>query len=286
VTPGTRRITLKRVVRTVTPRTMRNWLRSPSRSAEWIWDGLQFACGVSRDLEIAPGWHLKCHPRAYRVFLRDQVTDQNQREEFRSFLKHCQSGMRLFDIGAHFGVFSLATARAGGTAIAVDPSADALRIVESEAAINGYGAAIESLRAAVTSSSGSMGLLSSGVFSAGYFKVAPNEPGSELTQIPTVTIDYMTERFGVPTHIKIDVEGHEAAALQGSKVTFSRSSPLLFLEFHNEMVTNDGGDPNAAVAELYGLGYAAFDFNGEPLEAKALLAPPIARFVARREKRS
>ncbi|HTZ73627.1 MAG TPA: hypothetical protein VMB47_06885 [Candidatus Aquilonibacter sp.] len=79
------------------------------------------------------------------------------------------------------------------------------------------------------------------VFSAGYFKVWPNEPGSELAQICSLTLDDITERFGRPTHIKIDVEGHEAAAL---------------------------------------------DFNGRRLEATEILAPPIARFVARRENRS
>jgi len=178
----TRQISLKRVVRAVTPRTMRNWLRSPARSAEWILDGLQFACGVSRDLEIAPGWHLKCHPRAYRVFLRDQVIDEVQRAEFRNFLRYCEGGMRLFDIGVHFGVFSLAAVHAGGQAVAVDVPAD--------------------------------------------------------------------------------------------------------LEFHNEMVTNDGGDPQAAPAELERLGYAAFDFNGGRLEPGDLAAQPLARFVARRESSS
>jgi FkbM family methyltransferase len=261
---------------------MRNWLRSPARSTEWVWDGLQYLCGVTRDLDVGNGWQLKCHPRAYKVFLRDQVLDPGQSAEFHNFLSHCAKGMRLFDIGAHFGVFSLAAAHAGGEAVAVDPSQDALRIVKIEARLNDYSKRIRAVRAAVTSSSGSMGLLSSGVFSAGYFKVAAHEPESELTSLPAVTIDDLAARFGEPSHIKIDIEGHEAAALRGAAGTFGRWSPLLFLELHNEMIAADGGDPNATLDELVRLGYAAFDFDGKMLERGRILDKAISRVVARR----
>lgn len=272
---------LKQVVRRVVPRTMRNWLRSPARSSEWVWDGLQYTCGVTRDLELAEKWRLKCHPRAYKVFHRDQVVDPEQRAEFHNFLSFCAKGMRLFDIGAHFGIFSLAVARAGGEAVAVDPSEDALRIVEIEARLNGYSKLVQTVRAAVSESSGSMGLLSSGVFSAGYFKVAAYEPESELTSLPAVTIDDLTARFGQPSHIKIDIEGHEAAALRGATSTFGRCSPLLFLELHNQMIAADGGDPSAALDELDRLHYAAFDFGGRILDRARILDRPISRIVAR-----
>lgn len=273
---------VKRVVRRIVPRTMRNWLRSPARSTEWVWDGLQYTCGVTRDLDLGNGWRLKCHPRAYKVFLRDQIVDAEQSAEFRNFLSHCTKGMRLFDIGAHFGVFSLAAAHVGGEAVAVDPSQDALRIVDIEAVLNDYSKRIRTVHAAVTSSSGSMGLLSSGVFSAGYFKVAKREPESELTSLPAVTVDDLTARFGEPSHIKIDIEGHEAAALRGATETFGEYSPLLFLELHNEMITADGGNPNATLDALVHLGYRVFDFDGKLLERNRVLGSPISRIVARR----
>lgn len=279
-------LALKRLARTATPRALRNWVRSPSRSAQWVWDGLRFTFGGTRELEIFPGWRLKCHPRAYRVFLRDQVIDENQAAEFSNFVRHCQKEMLLFDIGAHFGAFSLAAAHAGGRAVAVDPSPDALRIVEIQGKMNDHSPRLTTLRAAVTSRAGSMGLLGSGVFSAGYFKVAPGEPQSELTQISAVSIDDLTERFGPPTHIKIDIEGHEAAALRGAAATLSGCSPLLFLEFHNKMIADAGGDPEAAITELFRAGYSAFSVSGALMQIEDILAPPIARFVARRQFKS
>jgi FkbM family methyltransferase len=273
---------LKSAIRRVVPRTMRNWLRSPSRSGQWIYDGLQFYCGITRKLQIAPDWSLKCHPRAYRVYLRDQVIDGAQAAEFHNFLSYCARGMLLFDIGSHFGIFSLAAAHAGGKAVAVDPSQDALSVLGAEARLNQYADDVQMLCAAVTSESGSIGLLSSGAFSAGYFKVAAHESESELTRKAAVTIDELTARFGAPTHIKIDIEGHEGAALRGATETFRRCSPLLFLEVHNEMVSAEGGDPRDTLEVLGRLGYEPVGFDGEKLAESAILGEPISRLVARR----
>jgi FkbM family methyltransferase len=275
-------IALKQAVRRVVPRSVRNWLRSPSRSARWLWDSLRFACGTTRVLQISPDWRIVCHPHAYRVLFRDQVTDPEQSAEFRNFQTQCVTGMFLFDIGAHFGVFSLAAARAGGRAIAIDPSPEAMRMIAIQSALNRCSGSIQTMRAAVTSESGNMGLLSSGVFSDGYFKVAENESRGELTTIPGLTIDDLTSQFGAPTHVKIDIEGHEAAALRGGTTTFDRYSPLLFLELHNEMVMSGGGDPTAPLDELARLGYDTFGLNGEVIERRAILEPPIIRIIARR----
>jgi FkbM family methyltransferase len=237
---------------------------------------------MTRVLQIAPDWRIVCHPQAYRVLFRDQVTDPEQSAEFRNFQRYCVQDMVLFDIGAHFGVFSLAAARAGGRAVAIDPSPEAMRMIAIQSALNQCSSSVQTMRVAVTSESGTMGLLSSGVFSDGYFKVADNESKSELTTIPGLTIDDLTRQFGAPTHVKIDIEGHEAAALRGGATTFGRYSPLLFLELHNEMVMSGGGDPTAALDELARLGYDTFGLNGEALEGRAILKPPIIRLLARR----
>ena len=125
-------------------------------------------------------------------------------------------------------------------------------------------------------------MLSSGVFSEGYFKLAAGRSSSELTKVRAVSVDEMTSEFGVPTHIKIDVEGHEAAALRGGRETFTRHKPTLFLELHNQMVAADGGDPNAALNELQRLGYAPFSYAGDLLDRPAIFGKPITRLVARR----
>jgi len=271
---------LKRFVRTIVPREVRNWLRSPTKSAEWLWDTVQFHLGVTESLTVLPGWALICHPLAYKIIHRDQILDKEQAQEFENFVSYCRREMVLFDIGAHFGVFSLAAAHLGGRAIAVDPSRTGTRMIETLATLNRLKGKIQIVQVAVTDTSKTMGMLSSGVFSDGYLKVARNRPKAELTQCQAITVDQMSDQFGPPTHIKVDVEGHEAAVLRGAKNTLGNFSPLLFLELHNEMVISDGGDPTSVLEELAGYGYEVFALNREPLARDVILAKPLIRVVA------
>ncbi len=277
---------MKALVRRTVPRPLRNWLRSPSKSVEWMWDSARFSVGVTNTLEISPHVRIAMHPHAYKVACKAQVAEPEERAEFQNFLSYCNARMFLFDIGAHYGLFSLVAAHFGGQAVAVDPSAMAVRMIARQITLNHAEEKIRTLQAAVSDTSGALQMLSSGVFSEGYFKLVAGRAASELTKIRAVTIDEMTSEFGAPTHIKIDVEGHEAAALRGGGETFARHSPILFLELHNHMVAADGGDPNAALNELQTLGYAPFSFAGEVLDRPAIFSKPITRVVARRVSNS
>jgi FkbM family methyltransferase len=273
---------LKKAVRSVVPRPLRNSLRSPTRSAEWLWDSIRFLLGNTESLEVSPDSHLLCHPRAYRIFRRDQVDDPEQSEEFRSFIRYCSDTMFLYDIGAHFGVFSLVAAHFGGKAVAVDASPSAARMIGVLTTLNKCNDSVQILRAAVSDVSSSIDMVNSGVFSDGYFKVARQMPKSELTKVQAVTIDQMALQFGPPTHIKIDVEGHEAAVLRGARSTLRKFSPLIFLELHNEMVLSAGGNPRTALEELAQLRYDTFALNGDVITTNAILIRPIIRIVAKR----
>jgi hypothetical protein len=68
-------MTLETVIRAAVPRGVRNWIRSPSKSAEWLWDSAQFSLGITESLEISPNLTIACHPSAYKIFRRDQVQD-------------------------------------------------------------------------------------------------------------------------------------------------------------------------------------------------------------------
>ncbi|GAC1661049.1 MAG: hypothetical protein NVS9B4_12770 [Candidatus Acidiferrum sp.] len=185
--------------------------------------------------------------------------------------------MLLFDIGAHFGVFSLAAAHFGGKAVAADPSPIAARMIEVEAALNQCAGSIHILQTAV-SEVGAVSMLSSGVFSNGYFQAAKGR--SDTKETPATTIDQLTTRFGKPTHIKIDVEGHEAEVLRGGRETLQRFAPLLFLELHNAIITSAGGDPVMVIQEVLSLGYELFGLDGQQAPHDALTKPAISRFVA------
>ena len=190
--------------------------------------------------------------------------------------------MFLFDLGAHFGLFSLAATRCGGRAVAVDPSPVATKMMAAQVALNGFKDRIQIVQAAVSDSAGALHMLSAGVFSDGYFRLVKGRSRKELTQTEATTIDQLAQQFGAPTHIKVDVEGHEAAALRGARDTLRSFAPTLFIELHNELVTADGSNPNDALDELVQLGYGTYSLGGEALGRSAILEKPIIRIVAKR----
>lgn len=272
----------KSAIRATVPRPLRNWLRSPSRSTQWLWDASRFYLGTTQTLHFPPNWTLICHPRAHRVAYQAQIADAEQSEEFENFLLKCSDSMFLLDIGAHFGVFSLAAAHFGGKAVAIDPSPIATRMIARQSALNGLTDRIRIIQAAVSDEIGAVGMLSSGVFSDGYFKIAQGRAKRELTRTQATTIDQLASEHGTPTHIKIDVEGQEAAVLRGGQKTLIQSSPILFLELHNEMVIAEGGDPSLALDELTQLRYETFALGGNSLGRDAILQRPLIRIVAAR----
>jgi FkbM family methyltransferase len=273
---------LKNLIRAVVPRPARNWLRSPSRSAEWLWDAARFSLGAVETLELSRGLRIHCHPHAFKVACRAQVADPEQNGEFDNFLSHCSSAMFLFDLGAHFGFFGVAAALSGGRAIAVDPSPIAARMLATQIKLNRCLDRIRIVQAAVSDTPGELDMLSAGVFTDGYFRLVHGRSKRELSRARAVTIDQLAGEFGAPTHIKIDVEGHEAAVLRGGRAALKSASPILFLELHNEMVAADGGDPNAALEELAALGYHTFSLDGAHVGSKEILERPISRIVAKR----
>jgi len=277
---------LKSTIRATVPRPLRNWLRSPSKSVQWLWDASKFYLGSTETLHFPPHGNLICHPHAYRVAHQAQIADPEQSAEFQNFLLHCSASMFLFDVGAHFGVFSLAAAQFGGKAIAIDPSPIATRMIARQSALNRLTENIRIMQAAVSDKAGTVDMLSSGVFSDGYFKITLGRPKSELTRIQAITIDQLVNQYGAPTHIKIDVEGQEAAVLRGGRKAFEQHSPILFLELHTEMITSEGGDPTLALNELIQIGYETFALNGNSLERETILQKPLIRIVAKRATRN
>jgi FkbM family methyltransferase len=190
--------------------------------------------------------------------------------------------MCLFDIGASYGAFSFVAAHFGGTAVAVDPSPIATRLIKLQTRLNGYDKHIRIVEACVGDAVGEAEMLSSGVFSDGYMRMALGRSNSELTKTRAVTIDQLTDQFGPPTHIKIDVEGYEGAVVRGAKRTLTRLAPLVFLELHNEMIRSEGGDPSRVLDDLAEMNYEELSINGVNADRDRILKMPICRLVARR----
>jgi FkbM family methyltransferase len=244
---------------------------------------LQYALGRVRDVRIRDDLTIRCHPGAYRFAYHDQNDDPDQIAEFDEFLAHCRTGIVLFDIGAHFGLFSLAALVRGGAtarALAVDPSPVATRMLAIQGALNDCGERLTVVRACVGARVGVTSLVDAGVNSVGYFvQPGPDHTPGETTAVPSVTIDSLAEEHHlVPTHVKIDVEGFELDVLQGARTVLGTAAPQIFLELHNDMIRSRGGRPEEVLDVLSREGYRAVT-GGRPLSRDEILKRPITRFV-------
>jgi hypothetical protein len=86
-----------------------------------------------------------------------------------------------------------------------------------------------------------------------------------------------------PTHIKIDVEGYEEAVLRGGMNTLDQTDgPLLFVELHNGMVLNRGGNPGGALGLLREFGYETLLTERVPIDDATILAKPLIRVMAKK----
>ena len=278
---------IKNHLRAIIPREFRNWLRAPQRSLQWAWLDLKHAAGFTDTVEIRPGFSLICHPAAYRFAYHLQDSDPEQVGEFDGFVELARRDMVLFDIGAHFGLFSLAALHYGGPgarAVAVDPSPTAIRMTKAQARLNKVAGRLAVLKASVGDHNGLRQMVAVGVIASGYY-VSPSEDhtSNELSVTQAVTVDELVNIYSLkPTHLKIDVEGDEAAVLRGAARTLStENAPLVFLELHNQIVIERGGDPNEALNLLSGYGYKNA-FDDRDFEADDVLRKEIVRIVARK----
>ncbi|NIM49067.1 MAG: FkbM family methyltransferase [Gemmatimonadales bacterium] len=277
---------VRTVVRLLVPRPVRNWARDPRKSFRWIGDELRHVVGGDRELELRQGWTLRCHPAAYRVFRAAQLADPAQEAEFKEFVKSCRPEMMLYDLGAHFGIFSLAALHFGGAdarAIAVEPSKSAARILGIQARLNQASDRLTIVNAAAAETAGWQRMLAVGVLADGYLVPGYDDrPAHEFTTVPAVSIDSLTTSTQTrPTHVKIDVEGSEVAVLKGGRETLTAPPhPIVFLELHNEIARREGRDPTEPLEILSAYGYDNVTVNGSPVSQAELVEPAITRLVA------
>lgn len=252
---------LASIIKTVLPRSLRNWARSPRATTALFWDELRHAAGLDIDVKMRPEWTVRAHPAALRQAYFAQLSDPDQVVELDRFITDLGADSCLLDIGAHFGLFSLAALHYGGAssrAVAVDPSPSAVKMMRLSARLNHCDDRIEIVQACVGAQEGVSEMVPVGVTGAGYY-VQPQQGhvASDLRRVTMRTVDGLANEYGLrPTHLKIDVEGAEQADLWGATSTLtSVDAPKVYLELHCEILRDRGEDPKDVIATLKGFGY-------------------------------
>ena len=126
----------------------------------------------------------------------------------------------------------------------------------------------------------STGMLSGSLNSGGMLIM--NSTGSPSIQMRMVCLDDQIEELGTPTAIKIDVEGFEGEVLRGAQRLLAMHRPVLFLEFHLDILEKQGVRADELLRMLMDLGYQFESSLAARLSASRISASPkaIIRFVA------
>jgi len=176
------------------------------------------------------------HWRVYEEPVRQVVRDR------------LASGDVCLDIGANVGVITLLAATLvgpEGRVIAVEPNPDNVQLLYQGMLVNGC-ANVEVLPLAASDHRAvfTMAGRSNTEISA---PAAPGRPG-RLTQ--SVVLDDALPDVPRLDLVKLDIEGHEPAALRGLERLVARHHPTLLVEFNPRCLEGHGEDPRALLAWL------------------------------------
>jgi FkbM family methyltransferase len=163
----------------------------------------------------------------------------------------------VLDIGAHMGYYSLlgASAAPGATVVAVEASpenAEALRRNVADAGVRvvhaAFAAGPGTATIQVTEASDNSG-----------FSGHPNSPTESTVEVPAVDGEQLDLPAGRRLVVKLDVEGHELAALTGLETVLARFEDVrLLVEMNPKCLTLAGSSAEDLVERLRGLGLRLF----------------------------
>ena len=166
----------------------------------------------------------------------------------------------MFDVGAHVGDRVASFRRLGARVVAVEPQramVRALRLLygrDRSVTIEAFAVGGQPGRARMLINSDNPTVSS---VSPAFVEAAHGAPGwetqrwSEIAHVEVTTLDALIARHGVPTFIKLDVEGFEAEALSGL------SQPVRALSF--EFTTIQPDVARACIEQCEAMGYARFN---------------------------
>ncbi len=151
------------------------------------------------------------------------------------------AGWSCWDLGAHFGIYSVALAmRTGplGQVAAFEPNPASFSRLQRHARMNSL-EWLKTYPAAASDHSGGARLLTYGhLDSTGThlpYEGEPETAASAPIAVKTLRLDKLVEsgELRVPQFIKIDVEGHGHRAIEGMRGSLAKSRPALIVAFHS-----------------------------------------------------
>jgi FkbM family methyltransferase len=167
-------------------------------------------------------------------------------DEIKFLRRLLQTGQKVIDIGANYGVYTLSMARTVGPSGAVwafEPASSTMALLAQGVAANGFSQVV--LESSALSSSSGSARLSLSDQSEMNALVRSEESAAHSETVPLVTLDECMQKYGWRdiAFMKIDAEGEEANILKGGRRFFAELSPLIQYEvkagaqLHLELIT-------------------------------------------------
>lgn len=194
----------------------------------------------------------------------DGVWEEHVERALRTVVK---PGMRVVEVGANVGFFTVFFAHAVGAAGSVDafePDPALAALVRDNAEINGFHEVVRLHEAALSDRTGTAEFYTrdrhrgNGTLMPSLEQIPWNpsdRPGT--ISVRTTTLDAHVEHTGRrPDIVKVDAEGAEPAVLRGAQALLGDGKPLvLVLEFIPAFLRSTDEDPHAFLERLTGLGF-------------------------------
>jgi len=222
---------------------------------------------------------IQADPRYHRAYIKGDPEPWFE-SLLRDSLRH---GDFFVDVGAHIGFFVLYAARLvgfEGRIVALEPDPENFAALKANIEINGL-KRVEALRVAAWSSASPVYFKRSGMASGlldgkVICEVArADEAVHEASDVDGVPLDDVVQ--GLPTLVKIDVEGAEDAVLEGMREGLTaRRYRALLLELHPDLLRAKGVDPASCVARLREHGYHGWTIDPSSDAYRRAIDPGVA----------
>ncbi len=171
----------------------------------------------------------------------------------------------IVDIGAHVGIHALGWARRFPEAVvvAVEPNAETRARLARNIARNRL--VVTVLDCAVAARPGTARFYLASDDAYGGLSDSRRKSITATVEVALRTLDEIAADLHVPLGlVKIDVEGHEDAVIEGGCGCLARDRPVLVVEIYRGIASNP--DPEGTVARVCELGYAAHTLGPRGLE--------------------
>jgi len=167
--------------------------------------------------------------------------------EMRSIIEHCDPSGTAIDVGTWYGPWTYWLSKRVRSVQSFEPNPRVAEILRRSVADK---VVVHEFAVSYVEGTADLVLQDLSVGSEGTASIVPGIHGAGSHLVKTVRIDDMN--FSEVRFIKIDVEGHENAVINGARETIIRDHPVLFVEMEERMA-----DIASTIAIMEELGYEA-----------------------------